>query len=261
MLLSLAQAVDTSAFVHTMRDIAWIGAMINVLHLLALSVFAGALLIVDLRLMGAGLTREPLAEIATQARPWLIGGFLGLVVTGIPQLALQPVKEYYSDMFNMKMKVMLVAIIFTFVVRAEARANGRGPPRAHLGQARRACLARALGGRGHPGTVDRVGRLVVVAIAPPALPFVLAPPPPAEIDREDDDDQRGDKDYIGQLDHSDGVTGAGIEPAARALKVRCSTTELPGLGCWRRSLLYSPGTGLPFTLYLASRSPTPGPGS
>jgi hypothetical protein len=26
------------------------------------------------------------------------------------------------------------------------------------------------------------------------------------------------------------VTGAGIEPAARALKVRCSTTELPGPG-------------------------------
>ena len=26
------------------------------------------------------------------------------------------------------------------------------------------------------------------------------------------------------------VTGAGIEPAARALKVRCSTTELPGRG-------------------------------
>ena len=25
------------------------------------------------------------------------------------------------------------------------------------------------------------------------------------------------------------VTGAGIEPAARALKVRCSATELPGL--------------------------------
>ena len=26
------------------------------------------------------------------------------------------------------------------------------------------------------------------------------------------------------------MTGAGIEPAARALKVRCSTTELPGPG-------------------------------
>ena len=117
MLLSLAQAVDSSNLVHTMRDIAWIGAMINVLHLLALSVFAGAVLVVDLRFMGTGLTREPLSEIASQARPWLAAGFWALVVTGLGQLALQPVKEYYSDMFNFKMKVMLVAIIFTFFVR------------------------------------------------------------------------------------------------------------------------------------------------
>ena len=117
MLLSLAQAVDASNLIHTARDIAWIGAMINVLHLLALAVFAGALVILDLRFMGTGLTREPLSEIASQARPWLVAGFWGLVVTGLFQLALQPVKEYYSDMFNFKMKVMLVAIIFTFVVR------------------------------------------------------------------------------------------------------------------------------------------------
>jgi hypothetical protein len=67
--------------------------------------------------MGTGLTREPLEEVADQARPWLIGGFWALVVTGIMQLALQPVKEYYSEMFNFKMKVMVVAIIFTFIVR------------------------------------------------------------------------------------------------------------------------------------------------
>ena len=79
----------------------------------ALAVFAGAVLVVDLRFMGTGLTREPLAEVAEQARPWLIGGFWALVVTGIMQLSLQPVKEYYSDMFNFKMKVMLVAIIFS----------------------------------------------------------------------------------------------------------------------------------------------------
>lgn len=116
-MLALAQTIDASAFVHAMRDIAWIGAMINVFHLLALSVFAGALLIVDLRLMGTGLTREPLAEIATQAKPWLVWSFWGLVVTGLGQLALQPLKEYYSDLFNLKMKIMVVAIIFTFVVR------------------------------------------------------------------------------------------------------------------------------------------------
>ena len=117
MLLSLAQRVDASSLIHTLRDIAIVGALVNVMHLLALSVFAGALLVVDLRFMGTGLTREPLADVATQARPWLIGGFWALVVTGLIQLSLQPLKEYYSDMFNFKMQVMLVAIIFTFVVR------------------------------------------------------------------------------------------------------------------------------------------------
>jgi hypothetical protein len=117
MLLSLAQAVDANSLVKTMREIAWIGAMVNVAHLVALAVFFGALLIVDLRLLGTGLIREPLAEVASQARPWLMWGFWGLVVTGIPQLALQPLKEYYSDLFNLKMQIMLVAIIFTFFIR------------------------------------------------------------------------------------------------------------------------------------------------
>ena len=124
MLLRLATAVDNSPFIHQMRDIAVIGAMINVFHLVALSVFVGALLVLDLRFMGTGLTREPLSKVASQARPWLIGGFWALVLTGIPQLALQPVKEYYSDMFRLKMQIMAVAIIFTFVLRPRlARAD------------------------------------------------------------------------------------------------------------------------------------------
>ena len=124
MLLSLAQKIDASALVHTLREIAIIGALVNVAHLLALSVFAGALVVVDLRFMGAGLTREPLADVASQARPWLMGGFWALVVTGLIQLSTLTIKEYYSDMFNFKMKVMLVAIIFTFFVRPRlARAD------------------------------------------------------------------------------------------------------------------------------------------
>lgn len=68
------------------------------------------------------------------------------------------------------------------------------------------------GGVGNPST-PATNFSIVVAIAPPALPFVLAPPPSAEIDREDDDDQGRDEDYnSGQLDHSDGVTGAGLNP-------------------------------------------------
>jgi hypothetical protein len=116
-MLPLAEWINTLPLTESLREIAWFGAMINVMHLLALVVFAGALLIVDLRLMGGGLTKQPLSHVANNAQPWLKWGFLGLVVTGLPQLMLAPVKEYYSDLFWFKMEVMFVAIIFTFVIR------------------------------------------------------------------------------------------------------------------------------------------------
>jgi hypothetical protein len=116
-MLPLAEWVGSLPLTETLREIAWYGAMINVMHLLALVVFAGAILIVDLRMMGSGITKEPLSKVAADARPWLIGGFVGLVFTGLLQLMLQPVKEYYSDLFWMKMEIMAVAIVYTFFIR------------------------------------------------------------------------------------------------------------------------------------------------
>jgi hypothetical protein len=120
MLLPFFQWMERLPFTETLRSVDWYGAMINVAHLLALVVFFGGLLIVDLRLMGKGLTKDPLAQVASDARPWLWGGFLGLFVTGMPQLMLQPIKEYYSDIFWYKMYILAAAIIFTLTVRRMA---------------------------------------------------------------------------------------------------------------------------------------------
>jgi hypothetical protein len=114
------------SFTGFLRSVDWYGAMINVAHLLALVVFFGGLLIVDLRLMGRGLTNQPLAQVAREARPWLFGGFLALVVTGVPQLMLQPIKEYYSDIFWIKMYILAAAIIFTLTVRQMATQADEG---------------------------------------------------------------------------------------------------------------------------------------
>jgi len=126
MLLPLFQWLEKLAFTGFLRSVDWYGAMINVAHLLALVVFFGGLLIVDLRLMGRGLTNQPLAQVAREARPWLFGGFLALLVTGIPQLMLQPIKEYYSDIFWIKMYILAAAIIFTLTVRQMATQADEG---------------------------------------------------------------------------------------------------------------------------------------
>ena len=47
------------------RDSLLLYPIIQALHLVALTVFAGAVLVVDFRLMGHGLTTQPLAQVAS----------------------------------------------------------------------------------------------------------------------------------------------------------------------------------------------------
>ena len=77
----------------------------------------GSLLIVDLRLLGRGMTNQPVAKVARDARPWLIGALICMVLTGIAYGLSVPVKEYYSPFFWLKMRLLLFTLIFTFTLR------------------------------------------------------------------------------------------------------------------------------------------------
>lgn len=116
-LLPFFEWLDALGPSNFIRESVWIYSVVQALHLVALAVFAGAVLIVDLRLLGRGMRQQPLAQVARDAQPWLILGFGGLVVTGIPQLMATPIKEYYHPYFWLKMEVLLVAVIFTFTLR------------------------------------------------------------------------------------------------------------------------------------------------
>ena len=95
----------------------WLSVIVQCVHLVALTVFAGALLVVDVRLLGSGLTKTPLAQVAQDAQPWLIWAFVVLLVTGLPQVVSSALKQYYSPVFWYKMELLLLGLIFTFTVR------------------------------------------------------------------------------------------------------------------------------------------------
>ena len=104
----------------------WQFATIQALHLVALAVFAGAVLIVDLRLMGVGIKERPTADVARDAQPWLIWGFIALTLTGVPQMMQNATREYFSFFFWLKMGFLLVALIFTFTVRRRVAFSDAG---------------------------------------------------------------------------------------------------------------------------------------
>ena len=108
----------------------YLGPGINLVHLVAMCTFMGALLMVDLRLLGAGLTNQPVKQLARSAQPWLIGGLIVLTLTGIPAVMTVALEEYANPVFWFKMYVLLAAVIFTFTVRRKVTSadEARVPP-------------------------------------------------------------------------------------------------------------------------------------
>src|SRR5438876_10200392 len=102
----------------------WQFAVIQALHLVFLGVFAGAILMVDLRLMGRALKDRPAADVARGAQPWMIFGLLGLTATGIPQLMQNAMREYYSQLFWIKMVFLALAFVFTVTLRRSVALKG-----------------------------------------------------------------------------------------------------------------------------------------
>lgn len=117
--------MSVNDWLQRIQDIKWLTASIytvpsfNLVHLLSMSMFLGALFIVDLRLLGGVLPRRPLAEVAREAHPWLVGGFLGLVITGVPAFMATATAQYNNPVFHFKMWVLLTATLYTFVVRRQ----------------------------------------------------------------------------------------------------------------------------------------------
>jgi hypothetical protein len=125
-LLPFFEWAEATALGEMIRTSTWAFAVIESVHLLALSVIAGAVLIVDLRLLGFGPRGQPIADVAREARPWLVGSLVVMLVTGVGLFLSEPMKLYYSTAFAVKMTCLAVVIVFTFTVRMKATLADEG---------------------------------------------------------------------------------------------------------------------------------------
>ena len=117
MVLEFFEWMEGSALSLMFQSAVWYSPIIQVMHLVAVAVFAGALLLVDLRLLGVGLTQQPLRQVAAEAQPWLVGGLIALAITGTPTMASTSIKQYYSPFWWWKLEMLALGILFIFTVR------------------------------------------------------------------------------------------------------------------------------------------------
>jgi hypothetical protein len=124
LLYSFCQWADSSWFGHGVRNSTWLFPFVEIFHLLALGVLGGTVLIVDLRLLGFGLRREPVAELANDVWPWTLGSLAVMLVSGFFLFSSESVKMYGSSAFRVKMIFLALAILFTFTIHRNVTMAG-----------------------------------------------------------------------------------------------------------------------------------------
>jgi hypothetical protein len=128
MLLSLFQWCQDSSLGVAIRESVWMLPIIEAVHLLALALIGGAVLIVDLRMAGLVLKQQPVAALARDAEPWLVGSLIMMILTGVLLFFSEALKCYYSPPFWLKMTFLAMAALFTFTLRRRIAHNHESRP-------------------------------------------------------------------------------------------------------------------------------------
>ena len=122
-------ALEQSGFGAAVRQSTWLFPMANVGHILALALFAGALAVMDVRLLG-GLAATSPAHVLMRARRVAIAAFVLLAVTGFMQFAADASHLIINPVFQIKLALIGLGLvnlaIFEFGVKRAVTGLGPG---------------------------------------------------------------------------------------------------------------------------------------
>ena len=98
--------------------------VIEGVHLIGLSIAVGLLFITDLRLAGLILRGVPATQVLRQLRPWILGGFASIFITGGLLFFAEAATLVANPAFKFKLLFILLAAInaayFEFVIARNA---------------------------------------------------------------------------------------------------------------------------------------------
>lgn len=114
-----------SATIDILRNSKYGIPILQSFHLFGITLLLGGTVILNLRLLGIGLSELPMAVLAGQIWRWASGGLVLAIVTGFLVFVLDPARYAANYAFRTKMVALCIAVGFQFlmfrkVVRSDA---------------------------------------------------------------------------------------------------------------------------------------------
>ena len=86
-------------------------------HILGFAMTVGTIALVDFRLLGFGLRRQNAGDLAKALAPWTLFGLITVLLSGPLLFSSDPDMYYLNLSFQIKMVLLLLAIVFHYTIR------------------------------------------------------------------------------------------------------------------------------------------------
>lgn len=106
---NLLHDLQDLGFATSIRESDWLFPTIETVHVLALVLVVGSIMMVDLRLLGVAYKRRPLSALIAEVLPWTWSTFAVAAVAGSLMFSSKAVTYYDSVAFRIKMVCLLLA--------------------------------------------------------------------------------------------------------------------------------------------------------
>lgn len=131
LLADLFAGIEHSTIAVTVRDSTVLTGMLSGLHLIGLTLIVGSSLVSLAAVAGLIVNDQPVAEITRAARRATVFGFIISLTTGLLLVSFRLAMSTTSRAFQVKLSLILAALLFHFLVYAPAARGQRSvlPPR------------------------------------------------------------------------------------------------------------------------------------
>ena len=109
--------LDTSLLADISKAYGGVFAVVQMFHLLGMSLLGGMVLVGDLRLLNLVMTDTSSNIVIQNTQKWFGVGLVTMVISGIFMSSAVSLKLYYNEMFWAKMAALAVGIVFFYFVR------------------------------------------------------------------------------------------------------------------------------------------------
>ena len=110
-LTQLVHAIQDSETSTALRESQYVWSLFEVAHVVCMCLFAGLIIMMDLRLLGIGNMQTPFSQLQKRLFPWQMLGMSLSAITGLVLVYGDPMRFYANIFFWMKMTLMAIAAL------------------------------------------------------------------------------------------------------------------------------------------------------